>query len=71
MMSHWSVILDIIDGGLTGDAAKVRAYAELLAERLEEDGNEREKRVAARVRRRLALDYDPGPLVHLATAERP
>ena len=35
-MEHWATVLDIIEAGLAGDREKVRAYAELLLERLGE-----------------------------------
>ena len=67
-LAHWPTVLDILDAALTQDVEKARAYAELLAQRLEADGD---TRTAASIRRRLAPDYDPGPTYYPAAAGRP
>ncbi len=48
--SQWATVLVIIEAGLAKDTDKVRNYALLLADRLEEDGD---KALATRVRRIL------------------
>lgn len=39
MKDHLSVVMDIIENGLKGDTERVRAYAELLLERLEKENH--------------------------------
>lgn len=48
--THWSVIIDIVEAGLVKDSDKVKSYAELLADRLEDAG---EAAIAKRLRSRL------------------
>ncbi len=49
-ISQWATVLDIIEAGLSKDIDKMRNYASLLADRLDEDGD---KAMAVRVRRVL------------------
>jgi hypothetical protein len=39
-MAHWSTVLDIIQHGIDGDQEKVKAYAGLLLEKLQENDDE-------------------------------
>ena len=39
-MKHWATIIDIIEAGLESKPDKVRAYTELLLEKLEDDSEE-------------------------------
>lgn len=50
-MDHLSEVMQIIEGARRGDMRKVTAYTELLAKKLEEDGD---KRAAEGLRRILA-----------------
>jgi len=36
-MQHWSVVLNIVEQGLAGEKEQVRAYSQLLLQRLEKD----------------------------------
>ena len=54
---HWTTLLESIEAGLAGDGAKVRAYTELLVERLESGGDSQH---AAQVRRCLERSEQPG-----------
>jgi hypothetical protein len=38
MQNHYSEVLRIIEGATRGDMKKVKAYADLLADKLDEDG---------------------------------
>lgn len=51
---HLGTVLQIIRYGMTGDAVRVKAYTELLAEKLEECGD---VRGAASLRRYAAGDF--------------
>ncbi len=53
-ISQWATVLDIIEAGLIKDIDKMRNYASLLADRLDEDGD---KTVANRVRRILEATH--------------
>lgn len=49
--TYWAMLLTIIEAGIAGDTAKVRAYADLLAKNLYQDGDEA---LATRIGRVLA-----------------
>jgi len=57
MSDYMATIMDIVEHGLSGDTEKVRAYAELLLERLEQDNH----RSVGYLRKILAGENGKGP----------
>ncbi len=64
MSEQWATVYDIIEYGLVGDKDKVRAYTELLVQRLRNDSNEH---IAASIER--ILSGHKGQMIGLAEAE--
>lgn len=65
-MEHWSTIFDIVEHGISGDAEKCRAYAELLIQRLESSGDSRR----AKRLREILQGKDNGLTISLAEEEK-
>jgi co-chaperonin GroES (HSP10) len=61
---YWTTMLDIVQYGLESNPEKVRAYAELLLEKLEEDEQET---VVGHLKR--VLSGDKGQMIHIAEQE--
>lgn len=55
-----SEIIAIIEGGLRGDADKVRAYTELMVDKMKQDGfnqGSRNSRITRMIEKRLSGEY--------------
>jgi|SRR5579883_3188096 hypothetical protein len=75
---HFPIILDIIDAGLAGDPGRVRAYTQLLLERIESDMElceEERSRLVGQLYQALAkvaqsaIPIDSEPRVVIATTQ--
>jgi hypothetical protein len=62
-MTYWSEIIEIIEGGLDRDEKKVRAYSELLLEKLEKNNLPGDKLMISMIKKRLNGTYKKEPRV--------
>jgi hypothetical protein len=62
-MTNWSEIIEIVEGGLESNPKKVRAYSELLLEKLEKEDLPENRLMISMLKKRLDGTYKNQPRV--------